>query len=126
MFGTGAGQKLVLSTMKNEGPFVLEWVAHHRAIGFDGFVIFSNDCTDGTDRILDRLDDAAAELDVALARMPYAPRTLLEWARVAHAMGDTAAAIEALEMALDTWAEADAGYAPAAEARVFLEELTAN
>ncbi|MCV2866861.1 glycosyltransferase family 2 protein [Albidovulum sediminicola] len=43
--------------MKDEGPFVLEWVAYHRSIGVSDFVIVSNDCTDGTDLILDRLDD---------------------------------------------------------------------
>ena len=42
--------------MKNEGPYILEWIAYHKSIGFDGFVIYSNDCTDGTNLILNRLD----------------------------------------------------------------------
>lgn len=41
--------------MRNEAPFILEWIAYHRAIGFTDFVIFSNDCDDGTDLMLDRL-----------------------------------------------------------------------
>ncbi|MBD3678408.1 MAG: glycosyltransferase family 2 protein [Rhodobacteraceae bacterium] len=41
--------------MRNEGPFILEWIAYHRAIGVDDFLIYSNDCTDGTDRLLDAL-----------------------------------------------------------------------
>ena len=41
--------------MKNEGPFILEWLAWHRAVGVTDVVVFSNDCTDGTDRLLDRL-----------------------------------------------------------------------
>ncbi|KAA9009326.1 glycosyltransferase family 2 protein [Histidinibacterium aquaticum] len=49
-------RKIVVATMKNEGPYLLEWLAYHRSIGFDGFVIFSNDCTDGTNLILNRLD----------------------------------------------------------------------
>ncbi|EAR52757.1 hypothetical protein OG2516_00984 [Oceanicola granulosus HTCC2516] len=49
-------RKLLLSTMKNEGPYLLEWLAYHKSIGFDDFVIFSNDCTDGTNLILNRLD----------------------------------------------------------------------
>ena len=49
--------KLLISTMKNEAPFLLEWIAYHRAIGFDGFLIYTNDCTDGTDFLLDRLDE---------------------------------------------------------------------
>jgi hypothetical protein len=42
--------------MKNEGPFIVEWVAYHLSIGFDGFLVYSNDCTDKTDAILDRLE----------------------------------------------------------------------
>ncbi|MGR3434835.1 MAG: glycosyltransferase family 2 protein [Shimia sp.] len=48
--------KIVVCTMKNEGPYLLEWIAYHRSIGFDGFVICSNDCTDGTNLMLNRLD----------------------------------------------------------------------
>ncbi|HSF92434.1 MAG TPA: glycosyltransferase family 2 protein, partial [Paracoccaceae bacterium] len=48
----------ILATMKNEAPFILEWVAYHQIIGFDKFVIFSNDSTDGTTEILDALDRA--------------------------------------------------------------------
>ncbi len=48
----------LVACMKDEGPFILEWLAHHRAIGVNRFVIFSNDCTDGTKELLDCLDDA--------------------------------------------------------------------
>ncbi|WP_254695456.1 glycosyltransferase family 2 protein [Oceanicola sp. D3] len=47
---------MVLTTMKNEGPYLLEWIAYHRLIGFNEFTIFSNDCTDGTNLMLNRLD----------------------------------------------------------------------
>lgn len=47
---------LAILTVKNEGAFLLEWLAHHRAVGFTDFLVFSNDCQDGTDKILDRLD----------------------------------------------------------------------
>ena len=46
---------VLLSSMKDEGPFVLEFVAHHRVLGFDAIHIASNDCTDGTDLLLDVL-----------------------------------------------------------------------
>ncbi|MEY4697024.1 MAG: hypothetical protein RIT14_1452, partial [Pseudomonadota bacterium] len=46
---------VIIACMKDEGPYVLEWVAHHLALGVDRFVIFSNDCSDGTDALLDRL-----------------------------------------------------------------------
>ncbi|WP_322787480.1 glycosyltransferase family 2 protein [Aliiroseovarius crassostreae] len=43
--------------MKNEAPYILEWVAYHRAMGIDKFLIYTNDCSDGTSEILDRLQD---------------------------------------------------------------------
>lgn len=46
---------IVVGCMKNEAPYVLEWIAHHRAIGVDHFLIYTNDCDDGTDAILNRL-----------------------------------------------------------------------
>ena len=50
------GDKIVLVTaMKNEGPFLLEWIAYHKAIGVSDIVVFTNDCTDGTDTLLDTL-----------------------------------------------------------------------
>ncbi|MGB1034657.1 MAG: glycosyltransferase family 2 protein [Primorskyibacter sp.] len=52
--GPSTGTTLV-ACMKNEAPFIIEWIAHHRAIGVDKFLIYTNDCTDGTADILDRL-----------------------------------------------------------------------
>lgn len=48
---------LAVLTVRNEGAFLLEWLAHHRAVGFTDFLVFSNDCQDGTDTMLDRLAD---------------------------------------------------------------------
>ncbi|MDM7458781.1 MAG: glycosyltransferase family 2 protein [Paracoccus sp. (in: a-proteobacteria)] len=47
--------RTIITTMRNEAPFILEWLAYHRAIGFDRFLVFSNDCEDGTELMLDRL-----------------------------------------------------------------------
>ncbi|PWK59590.1 glycosyltransferase family 2 protein [Roseicyclus mahoneyensis] len=46
----------ILSMMKDEGPRLLEWLAYHRLIGFDAVWVYTNDCRDGSDAILDRLD----------------------------------------------------------------------
>ncbi|MDV7269626.1 glycosyltransferase family 2 protein [Thioclava sp. A2] len=51
-----AGRTAIVTTMKNEGPFIMEWIAYHRAIGVDDFLIYTNDCTDGTDEMLDMLE----------------------------------------------------------------------
>ena len=47
--------RLIVTAMKNEGPFILEWAAYHLSIGFDQFLVYTNDCDDGTDAIWDRL-----------------------------------------------------------------------
>ncbi len=46
-----------VTCVKNEGPFVLEWIAFNRVIGVTDFLFYSNDCTDATDWLLDRLQD---------------------------------------------------------------------
>ncbi|WP_120499241.1 glycosyltransferase family 2 protein [Roseovarius sp. EL26] len=46
---------LSITTMRNETPFILEWLAYHRLIGVTDFLIYSNDCDDGTDLMLEHL-----------------------------------------------------------------------
>lgn len=48
----------IISCVRNEAPFLLEWIAHHRALGVGRFLIYSNDCDDGTDAMLDALQNA--------------------------------------------------------------------
>lgn len=55
--GGGKPKTTIVTTMKNEGPFILEWLAYHRVIGVDDFLIYTNDCTDGTDTMLQMLQD---------------------------------------------------------------------
>ena len=47
-----------VTCVKNEGPFVLEWVAYNRLLGVTDFLFYSNDCDDGTDALLDALAPA--------------------------------------------------------------------
>lgn len=46
---------LAVLCVKDEGSFLIEWMAHARAVGFTDILAFSNDCSDGTDAMLDRL-----------------------------------------------------------------------
>ena len=55
--GASGHRTAIVTTMKNEGPFILEWLAWHRAIGVQDFLIYTNDCTDGTDTFLMLLQD---------------------------------------------------------------------
>ncbi|MGR3442244.1 MAG: glycosyltransferase family 2 protein [Thalassococcus profundi] len=44
-----------VTCVKNEGPFLLEWIAYNRLIGVTDFLFYSNDCDGGTDALLDAL-----------------------------------------------------------------------
>ncbi len=48
---------VIVGCMKNEAPYIVEWIAYHRAIGIDNFLIYTNGCEDGTTEILDRLQE---------------------------------------------------------------------
>lgn len=45
----------VFACMRNEGIFLVEWLAYHRVIGFDRVVVCSNDCDDLSGPLLDAL-----------------------------------------------------------------------
>lgn len=49
-------QATAVLCLRDEGAFVLDWLAHHRVVGFSHVVICTNDCADGTDLIADRLE----------------------------------------------------------------------
>lgn len=49
---------LSVTSVRNEGLYLLEWIAHHKAAGVSDFLIYSNDCDDGTNRMLDLLAQA--------------------------------------------------------------------
>ncbi|WP_232830763.1 glycosyltransferase family 2 protein [Tropicimonas sp. IMCC34011] len=46
----------ILSMMKDEGHSVIEWLAYHRELGFDNICVYTNNCNDGTDAMLMRLE----------------------------------------------------------------------
>ncbi|MEO1140186.1 MAG: glycosyltransferase family 2 protein [Pseudomonadota bacterium] len=60
----GNDRCLIVTTMKNEGPFMLEWVAYNRSIGFTDILIYTNDCDDGTDKIAKRLEEMGVAVHV--------------------------------------------------------------
>ncbi len=45
----------LLATVKDERPSLLEWIARHKKIGLEHCVVASKHCSDGTDKMLDRL-----------------------------------------------------------------------
>lgn len=54
------GRITLVSTMKDEGPYLLDWLCWHLLVGVSDFLVFTNDCSDGTTELLDAL--AAAGL----------------------------------------------------------------
>lgn len=48
----------VITCLRDEGPFVVEWVAHLRALGVGRVLVYSNDCRDGSMALLDALAPA--------------------------------------------------------------------
>lgn len=59
----------VLSSMRNEGPFIVEWLAWYRMLGFDRQVIITNNCTDHSVELLEALSAAGG---VATANRDFA------------------------------------------------------
>ncbi|PTQ74393.1 glycosyltransferase family 2 protein [Celeribacter persicus] len=51
------GTVMAVSMMKDEAPYLLEWFAHHMAVGFTDILVYTNDCSDGTDDMLIRLEE---------------------------------------------------------------------
>lgn len=73
---------LAVTAIRDEGPFLIEWLAWHRLIGVTDFLIFSNDCTDGSDLLLDAL---AAQGVVEHRPNPARGGESLQWRALAAA-----------------------------------------
>jgi glycosyltransferase involved in cell wall biosynthesis len=69
--------------VRNEVRSVVEWLAHYKALGFDEFLIYDNESHDGTEVILQALDDAGEViyLDWPHAVGPWPQRRAYEHAR---------------------------------------------
>ncbi len=48
----------MLSTARNEGIYLIEWIAYHRLLGAEAIIVYSNDNHDGSDVLLGALADA--------------------------------------------------------------------
>lgn len=96
-----AGRKVLFSAMKNEAPFLLEWVAYHRVIGFDEIFVAYNDCRDGSAELLEALDGIGWVTSIPNPVKPYqvpqavAAERLLERAQLSE--GDWALWLDADE-----------------------------
>ncbi len=85
-FGFGsdsaAPKVTVVTTMKDEGAYILDWVAHYKALGATDIVVFTNDCSDQTDLILrnlNRMGEVHHRFNRVMKRGPH--KSALMWAQ---------------------------------------------
>lgn len=45
----------LMTSVKNEAVYLIEWIAHHKAVGFDQIFVTANNCSDGTMKVLRKL-----------------------------------------------------------------------
>ncbi|MEL6582445.1 MAG: glycosyltransferase family 2 protein [Pseudomonadota bacterium] len=66
----------LFSVIRDEGPFLLEWIAYHNSIGFNRIVLFDDGSTDGTPELLAALSEHA-EIRHEVLTVPHgrAPQT---------------------------------------------------
>lgn len=60
---------LGITCLRDDGPYCAEWLAHHLAAGFDRMLVFSHDCSDGSDALLDALAQ-----DSRIAHVSFQPK----------------------------------------------------
>lgn len=48
--------KLLVTSVRNEALWLLEWIAYHKSIGFNYFLIYTNDNTDRSANLFERLN----------------------------------------------------------------------
>ncbi len=48
----------VVATARNEGLYLVEWLAYHRLVGVEAFFLYTNDNDDGSDELLTALAEA--------------------------------------------------------------------
>lgn len=78
------GTLAVLATARNEGLYLVEWLAHHRTLGIERFFVYSNDNTDGSDALLHALAEAGA---ITWVDNQVAPRGTAQFQAYGHALG---------------------------------------
>jgi len=92
------GAVLCLATMRNEAVRLPHWLAHHRRLGVDRFLIVDNASDDGTRELLEAEPDVALWATGASYRAARFGMDWLGWLARAHAAGHWALTLDADEL----------------------------
>lgn len=84
----------IVTTMRNEGAHLLEWIAHHRAIGVDQFLVYVNACEDDTEALLSLLPDVTVIRQDAGEKPPQWRALRAAWDHPLVAQADWVACID--------------------------------
>ncbi|MGI9389334.1 MAG: glycosyltransferase family 2 protein, partial [Boseongicola sp.] len=90
---------VAVTTMRNEGPFILDWVAYHLAVGITHFLVYTNDCDDPTVEILEALEKrgVVTRIENPIAKGERPPRAALK-AAAKHSRVKSADAVVVLDV----------------------------
>ena len=77
----------VITSIKDESPYIIDWVAYYRALGFGQIIIAQNDSVDGTDQLCLALADAGYITYLDNADPAHAPADLRGLAAQRRAYG---------------------------------------
>lgn len=72
----------IAAILKNEGPYLLEWIAFHRVIGIEQFFIADNVSDDGTTELLIALDKIGIVNRLPFPNLPGQPPQLRAYAKL--------------------------------------------
>jgi len=60
---------LGMTCLRDDGPYIVEWLAHHLMLGFDRMLVCSHDCTDGSAELLEALAQ-----DPRIVHLDFSPK----------------------------------------------------
>ena len=73
-----------IASARNEGPYLLEWIAYHRAIGVESIFLYTNNNSDGSDELLSAL---AKSRVIVWMQNELAPGCAAQAKAYGHALG---------------------------------------
>ena len=74
---------VLFTAVRNEAPFLVEWIAYHKIIGFERIIVFANASDDGTEALLETLA-AAGEIEYHYHEPPEGVSAQGNAARIAN------------------------------------------